>query len=214
MKPLLYHLALTVLIGVVSAGSLSAQWGRPEPSVTLRVHVPSEPEDERLAIRTNLLYDAALVPTLGAQWRVNELWSVKLDGSLSLWDDGKGKVQKIGIINPEVRHHPLENNRRFYVGLSGNYGRYNVRGGMLGDLISKNEGHQGQLYGGGPTVGYRLAVWEDFSIDFNLGLGFTRLEYDTFTIREGIRVYRERNKVIDFWGPTQAGVNLIWTIGW
>ncbi len=215
MRPLLYHLVLTALIGIVSAGSLSAQWwGRPDPSVTLRVDMPNDPEDEKVAIRTNLLYDAALVPTFGVQWRVNELWSVKLDGSLSLWDDSKGKVQKIGIINPEVRYHPLENNRRFYVGLSGNYGAYNVHGGMLGDLISKNTGHQGRLYGGGATVGYRLPLWSDFSLDFNLGLGFTRLEYDTFTILEGVRVYQERDKIVDFLGPTQAGIHFIWTIGW
>ena len=48
---------------------------------------------------------------------------------------------------------------------------------------------------------------------FNLGLGYTRSEYDSFGMTDGMRVYKERNKTNNFWGPTQAGISLVWTIG-
>ena len=76
-------------------------------------------------------------------------------------------------------------------------------------------------------MGYQLYLSRRFSVDFNLGLGYTRSEYDSFTpimteIRipgddfpaiECVRVIKERSKTKNFFGPTQAGINLIWTIG-
>lgn len=62
-------------------------------------------------------------------------------------------------------------------------------------------------------MGYRLYLSRDFSIDFNLGLGYTRSEYDSFGMTDGIRVYKERNRTKSLWGPTQAGISLVWKIG-
>ena len=62
-------------------------------------------------------------------------------------------------------------------------------------------------------MGYRLYLSRGFSIDFNLGLGYTRSEYDSFGMTDGIRVYKERNRTKSLWGPTQAGISLVWTIG-
>lgn len=164
------------------------------------------------AVRTNLLYDAFLVPTLGVEWRANSNLAVKLDGSYSFWGDEHGKVQKVWLVSPEVRWYMLEN-KRFYVGVSGNVGEYNIYKGMLGGLFSGEVGYQGKLWGAGLTVGYQLYLSRSFSLDFNLGLGYTRLEYDSFTISNDTRVYKERDKSRNFWGPTQAGVSLVWTIG-
>ena len=61
-------------------------------------------------------------------------------------------------------------------------------------------------------MGYQLYLFRSFSIDFNLGLGYTRSEYDSFGMTDGVRVYKERNKTNNFWGPTQAGISLVWTI--
>lgn len=164
------------------------------------------------AVRTNLLYDAFLLPTLGVEWRVNNNIGIKLDGSYSHWGDEKGKVQKIWLINPEMRWYLLDN-KRFYVGASANFGEYNIYKYMLGGLFSDDTGYQGKLWGAGLTVGYQLYLSRSFSLDFNLGLGYTNLEYDSFNIVNETRVYKDKNKSKDFWGPTQAGISLIWTIG-
>lgn len=58
-------------------------------------------------------------------------------------------------------------------------------------------------------------------------MGYTRSEYDSFSVTETenripgsdfpeighARIYKERSKLKTFWGPTQAGINLVWTIG-
>lgn len=166
----------------------------------------------RFAVRTNLLYDAFLQPTLGVEWRVNPDLGIKLDGSLSWWGHEHGKVQKVWLLNPEVRWYLLAD-KRFYVGASGTYGEYNIYRYMLGKLFGDDTGYQGKLWNAGLTVGYQLSLSRDLSIDFNLGLGYTRSEYDSFAMIDGVRVYRDRDRSKNFWGPTQAGISLIWTIG-
>lgn len=164
------------------------------------------------AVRTNVLYDAFLLPTLGIEWRINRSVGVKLDGSLAWWSSGQDKVQKMWLLNPEVRWY-MGNARRFYLGASGNYGEYNIYRYMLGDIVSKDTGYQGKMWGAGLTVGYQLFLSRNFSVDFNLGLGYTRFDYDSFGMINGVRVYKERDKTKNFWGPTQAGISLVWTIG-
>lgn len=174
---------------------------------------PAAPEKAYcVAVRTNLLYDAFLLPTLGVEWRVNRDWSVKLDGSLSWWGSNSDKVQKIWLLNPEVRWYLLRD-RRFYVGASGSYGEYNIYKYPLGSLLSKDTGYQGTLWSAGVTVGYQLCLSRYFSVDFNLGLGYTRSKYDSFGMTDGVRVSKERDKSKNFFGPTQAGISLVWTFG-
>lgn len=173
----------------------------------------SEPEQPyRFAVRTNVLYDALLLPTLGVEWRVNRDLGVKLGGSLSWWSGNHGKVQKMWLVNPEVRWYLLRD-KRFYVGASGSYGAYNIYKYPLGGILSKDTGYQGTMWNTGLTVGYQLYLSHCFFVDFNLGLGYTHSEYDSFRMADGVRVYKERYKSKNFWGPTQAGISLMWTIG-
>jgi len=193
---------------------------QPEPVVEKQPEPQPEPAVEPVrptkpycfAVRTNLLYDAFLVPTLGVEWRVSNNIGIKLDGSYGYWGDEHGKVQKIWLVSPEVRWYMGES-KRFYLGLGANAGEYNIYKGMLGSLFDKDKGYQGKLYGGGLTVGYQLPLSKSFGIDFNLGLGYTRFEYDSFTVSNETRVFSEKDKTKNFWGPTQAGISLVWTLG-
>ena len=185
---------------------------QPQQPSSAPLPVVSRPEPYRFALRTNLLYDALLLPTLGAEWRVNRDWGIRLDGSLARWGDGHGKVQKVWLLNPEVRRYLLRD-RRFYVGAAGSYGEYNIYRYPLGSLFPEDTGYQGKLWSAGVTAGYQLCLSRRFSVDFNLGLGYTRSVYDSFTVTDGVRVVKGRNRAKNLFGPTQAGINLIWTIG-
>lgn len=197
---------------------------QPAPAAEQPAAAPAPPY--RFAVRTNVLYDALLLPTVGVEWRVNRDWGVKLDGSLSWWGGKHGKVQKVWLVNPEVRWYLLRD-KRFYVGVSGNYGEYNLYKYALGGLFSKDTGYQGSLWSAGAVIGYQLRLSRRFSVDFNLGLGYTRSEYDSFKLNKTevripgedlpeighMRIYKERNRTKNFWGPPQAGISLVWTIG-
>lgn len=56
--------------------------------------VPAKPYS--VAVRTNVLYDAMLLPTLGVEWRIDRNVGIKLDGSLSWWAAKMAKCRRCG----------------------------------------------------------------------------------------------------------------------
>ena len=62
---------------------------------------------QTLALRTNLLYDATLSPNLGAEMRIDSLWSLGLNAGLNAWDIDKQKNKKWRhfLISPNVRKY-------------------------------------------------------------------------------------------------------------
>jgi opacity protein-like surface antigen len=169
-----------------------------------------------LELRTNLLYDAALTPTLGVEWHIHNDWGIKVDGGFSHWGGKHGMVHNIWIVNPEVRWY-MGNMNRYYIGFGGNVGRYDIYKGIIGNFFFPEEpGYQGGLYSGGVSAGYKLALNGKFLLDLNIGLGYTRFKYDVFTVTDHIRVYqeiKEKDVIRNFWGPTQAGISLVWKLG-
>ena len=161
-------------------------------------------------LRTNLLYDAFLTPTLGIEWRAGQRLGLKLDGSSAWWSSGE-KVQKIWLVNPEIRWYMGEA-KSLYFGAGGNYGEYNTYGYLLGSLFPDNTGYQGKLYGGGITAGYQARLTRCLLLDLNIGLGMTRLEYDVFYLQNDIRTYKEKDCVESRWGISQAGISLVWKL--
>ena len=183
----------------------------PEPAPeTAKVSAPTKPYC--FAVRTNVLYDAMLLPTLGVEWRISRNIGIVLDASRSCWGDEHDKVMKVWLLNPEVRWYLLRN-KRLYAGVSGSYGEYNIYKYPLGSLFSKDTGYQGSLWSAGLTVGYQLGLSRSFSVDFNVGLGYVHSDYDSFRMIDGVRVYKSKNQSKSLFGPTQAGISLIWTIG-
>lgn len=181
-------------------------------AATLEQPTPTCRKEQSLSLRTNLLYDAFLLPTLGVEWRISHSIGLKLDGSFSWWGGNHGKVQKVWLVNPEVRWYLLRD-RRFYAGVSGSYGEYNIYKYLPGKLLKGDTGYQGKLWNAGVMLGYQLSLSRSLSLDFNLGLGYTHSAYDSFGMTDGVRIHKQQDGTKNFWGPTQAGISLVWTIG-
>ncbi|WP_294601203.1 DUF3575 domain-containing protein [uncultured Bacteroides sp.] len=175
---------------------------------------PVQTDTYLLGLRTNLLYDALALPTLGIEWRISPAMGIRLDGSRAQWGSQRGRVQKVWLLSPEVRWY-LQQQRRLYLGLSANVGRYNIYKYILGGILSDGDtGYQGHLWSAGLTVGYQLPLARHLALDFGLGLGYTRSGYDSFTLQgDGTRTYKQRDRVKNLWGPTQVSVSLVWTVG-
>jgi len=168
-----------------------------------------------LDLRTNLLYNATLTPTVGFEWHINRSCGIKVDGSYSHWGGRHGMVQNILLVNPEVRLY-IKHTTPFYIGMGGNLGRINIYRGVTGSLFfAEDSGYQGSFFGGCITAGYKLILSRYFGCDFNLGLGYMYFKYDSFTVIDRQRVYqtvRQKDAVKNLPGPAQAGVSLVWKI--
>lgn len=75
--------------------------------------------------------------------------------------------------------------------------------GYLGDKWS---------YGGGVAYGYSLPVGHRFNVDFTLGIGYLGGSYKEYIPLDGHYVWQTTKKRRWF-GPTKAGISLVWLIG-
>lgn len=191
---------------------------KPEtPAAVVVVEEEEAPVEEQaptapyhFAIRTNLAYDALLLPTLGIEWRINRNIGIKVDGGYAYWGTKHGKIQKIWFVNPEVRKY-MGSSRRAYLGVGGNVGEANIYKYLMGSLLSGQSGFQGKFWNAGLTGGYQMPLSKAFLIDFNMGVGYNHFNYDKFTMQNGERIMAQKDCTKAMWGITQVAVALVYS---
>ena len=165
--------------------------------------IQKEPEQYSFALRANLLRWATLTPDLGLEWRIGSCWGIALNGSWTSWSwNGKDRRYALWEVSPEVRYY-IGKERRGYLGAMYKAGQFNYKLSTVG--------RQGDLMGGGLVGGYQLRLNNALSLDFNLGIGCVHADYEKYEVIDGVRV-RQGKETRNWWGPTQAGITLVWTI--
>ena len=128
---------------------------------------PHRPTVQRLAVKTNLLYDAILMPSLEVEYRIADRWTVNLEGDMAWWNnDGKHKCYQVATISPEGRWWFGQKQgspwHGHYLGVFGGFTWY--------DLENGKEGYQGEAECGcqlrlhvphrtAALAGSRVSVW-------------------------------------------------------
>jgi hypothetical protein len=160
----------------------------------------------RFSVRTDLLCWLAVIPNGGIEWSRNPFdpWSILVNGYYNrlAWSGGE-KQYRIGMVSPEIRYR-IGEKKKWFVGGEFHTGHYNFK--------TSETGYQGNLTGGGITSGYLMRLNPVLDLDFHLGLGYTKLEYDTYYRFNEKTVRKEAGLNKNFIGPTQAGVSLVWRI--
>lgn len=158
-----------------------------------------------LRIRTNLLYWLAGTPNLGVEWQASESVGILGNGAFShwIWND-RDRQHRTWFVQPEMRYYP-GTARRWFVGAEFHAGEFNFK--------FNDTGRQGNAIGGGLTGGYCINLSRVFDMDFSVGLGYTKItRYETYLHSNDVMIRKERKADKNFWGPTQAGVSLVWKI--
>ena len=166
-------------------------------------YVPWIGNDTEISLRANLLRWATLTPDLGVEWRICPSWGIAVNGSWTSWSwNDKDRRYALWEVAPEVRYYMGEK-KAWYLGAIFKTGQFNYK-------LSET-GKQGDLMGGGITAGYQLRLNKALALDFNLGLGYLNADYEKYEVIDGVRV-RRGNETKDWWGPTNAGVTLVWKL--
>ena len=166
-------------------------------------YVPWIGNDTELSLRANLLRWATLTPDLGVEWRICPSWGIAVNSSWTSWSwSDKDRRYALWEVAPEVRYYMGEK-KAWYLGAMFKTGQFNYK-------LSET-GKQGDLMGGGITAGYQLRLNKALALDFNLGLGYLNADYEKYEVIDGVRV-RRGNETKDWWGPTNAGVTLVWKL--
>lgn len=155
-----------------------------------------------LSLHFNLLRWATLTPDLGIEYRIpRSRLGILAGGSWTSWSrDNRNRRYALWRVSPELRYY-LGKRQRGYLGAMYHLGEFNYK---LSDT-----GKQGDYRGGGITGGYRLTLNRTLSLDFHAALGYTRADYDKYTVTDGVRI-RRGSEVKNYWGVNRLGVMLVW----
>ena len=166
--------------------------------------------NHNLAVKTNLLYDAALVPNLGIEWRFSDHISANVNWMYAWWSrDSKNDYWRIYGGDAEIRYWFGNKTGRkltgHHVGAYGGILTYDVEWGDKGYMVEK----WSHIWG--PSYGYALRIAKNFNLDFNLGLGYFGGEYYEYH-PQGDKYYWNQTKKRNWFGPTKAEVSLVWLL--
>ena len=168
------------------------------------------------ALKTNLLYDAAAIASLGAEFTLAPQWSLNVPVSYNAWSHPKNDyIYRHCVLQPEARFWFCESLLGHFIGVHAHGGVYNF--GMIpntlkffGNDFSQLTGYrfQGYFAGAGLTYGCAFALGKHLNLEFDLGFGYAYTEYDKFQCVDCGRKI-EKGVPVHYVGPTKAGINLV-----
>lgn len=185
----------------------------PFPAIPSQVPPGQEPPPvaSYFALKSNLLYDALLVPNLSLEASIGSGWTLAAGGMLAWWSkDAKHRYWRIYGGDQEIRKYfgtlskskPLQGH---HLGIYGDFLTYDFEFGA--------KGYQSKAtYAAGIKYGYSHPIANRLNLDFALGIGYLHSNYKTYVPKDGCYVYQETKKR-KWLGPTQAEISLVWLLG-
>ena len=165
----------------------------------------------RMALKTNLLYDAALVPNIGAEFYLKRGWSIggtwmyawwKSDRVHNYWRTYGGELDIRKYFGSAAMRKPLTGH---HLGLYMQGLTYDFELGGTGYLSHFS-------YGAGIEYGYSLPIARRLNIDFGIGVGYLGGEYKVYKPIDNCYVWQSTRQRRWF-GPTKAEITLVWLLG-
>ena len=205
----------------------------PEPQPEPVVEEPKQPEpvvqpepivDTKqpayFAIKTNMLYDALLVPNVGVEFSLGKRWSVAADWMYGWWSRNKShrywRVYGGGLtvrkyFGAKAAEKPLQGH---HIGINAQMLTYDIEFGGKGYMGGKPGGTlwDRMNYTVGAEYGYSMPVARRLNIDFSLAAGYMGGRYYEYTPLDGHYVW-QATKNRKWIGPTKVEVSLVWLLG-
>ena len=175
------------------------------------------------ALKTNLLYDATSTINLGLEFKLKSNWTLDLSGNVNLWTFSGNKKMKLWLVQPEARWWTCHQFSGHFLGAHFHGGQFNM-GGMLpwgftngkmfgrfgGQAAIMDNRYQGWLTGAGLSYGYHWILGKRWGLEATLGVGYAYIKYEKYPCTEcGSKLADEKK---NYFGPTKAGISLIYMI--
>lgn len=187
---------------------------------TIRLDLPIQSKNFYMGTRTNLLYDALLVPNVGVEFYIGKGWSFMADWMYGWWNNDKShyywRVYGGGVtvrkwFGRASKSKPLSGH---HLGAYGNIFTYDFELGGHGYLGGKPGGTlwDKMHYATGIEYGYSLPVAKRLNLDFSIGMGYWNGTYHEYDPIDECYVWQS-TKQRNWFGPTKAEISLVWLIG-
>ena len=173
-----------------------------------------------MAVKTNLLYDAALVPNIGVEFHLKNNWSLSAGWMYGWWKKdrihwywraygGDIAVRKwLGRVDQEK---PLTGH---HLGIYGQVLTYDFEAGGRGYMGGEPGGtlFNRANFAGGVEYGYSLPIRRRLNLDFTIGIGYMGGKYYEYKPIDDCYVW-QATKQRHYFGPTKLEVSLVWLLG-
>lgn len=167
------------------------------------------------AVKTNLLFDLALMPNIEVEVPIKNRWSLNGELMFPWWlFSGDKYCLQILMGGLEGRYwlgsRQSRENREVltghFLGLYAGGGKY--------DLQWDRNGYQGEFFiAAGISYGYARKIARNLRLEFNIGIGLLRTDYRHYHARDNYQtlLWQENGKYT-WLGPTKAKISLVWLL--
>lgn len=183
-------------------------------SIILLIFCMCRVSAQQVALKTNLLYDAATTPNIGLEVGIDKKHTMQVFYGLNPWKFGSGEDEKFvkhWVVNPEFRYWFCHRFNGSFLGIHAFGGQYDAYGikppfGWWDEL--KDYRHEGWFVGGGIAYGYQWVLSRHWNFEASIGVGAAYITYDKFNcgicgakIDDGHKIYI---------GPTKLALSLLY----
>lgn len=173
-----------------------------------------------VALRTNMLYDALLMPNIGCEMYLGKSWSVAANWLYGWWKTDRrhwywraygGDIAVRKWLGKAAEEKPLTGH---HIGIYAQIFTYDFEMGGRGYMGGKPGGTiwNKMNHAMGAEYGYSLPIARKLNIDFSLGMGYWGGIYHEYKPRNHYYVW-QATKERHWIGPTKLEVSLVWLLG-
>lgn len=173
-----------------------------------------------MSLKTNLLYDIAALPTIGAEFYIGKNISVTGNWTYGWWSTNSrhrywraygGDIGLRWWFGKAAKEKPLTGH---HIGIYGGITTYDFEfggSGRMGGLPGHNIWDR-CMHLAGVEYGYSLPIASRLNMDFTIGLGYMGGKYIKYKPHNNGYMWESTNR-LHWIGPTKLEISLVWLLG-
>lgn len=167
------------------------------------------------ALKTNLLFDAAMMPNIEIEVPIGNCWSINAEYMFPWWVfDSDRYCMQILMGGLEGRYWLSSRKKRQQSEvLTGHFFGLYAGGGKY-DLQWDDNGYQGEFFiAAGISYGWATRIANNLRLEFNIGIGLLRTDYRHYHARDNYQTLLwQENGRYTWFGPTKAKISFVWLL--
>ena len=135
----------------------------------------------QVAIKNNLLYDAATTPNIGVEVGLGRKVTGQVTYGLNPWKFSDDRQVRHWLLMPELRLWTCSKFNGHFFGIHAMGGEFNVQGfdSPVKSLLNvrADSRYEGWYVGGGITYGYQWILSEHWNLELSAGFGYDYIQF-------------------------------------